>query len=802
MTSDSPEQTISKPAVDALSPEQRIQHPQKVHTALPGKSLGKGLASARLARPTALNTTASLRSSQPQPSESAPVAPNDSVPATAPQPAIQPPAAPIVVNEASVVADDNHSQREAAAPAAETMVTETPIAQAEVNMVPSETNVSETNVEVEAIVEISSARNTESLGDSQAQNQQAADQAKQVVSEVTEVAEQAAEAELPAEEAAEPETQREELTAFARLGLPASICKQLEKLGYEEPTAIQAATAPLILEGRDVLGQAQTGTGKTAAFALPLLANIDVSSRRPQVLVLCPTRELAMQVAQAFETYASGMKGIQIAAVYGGQSYQPQIQALRRGAQIVVGTPGRVMDHMKQNSLRIDQLQCLVLDEADEMLRMGFVEDVEYVLSHTPDTRQIALFSATMPPAIRSIAEQYLKNPEIVKIQSRQTTADTVSQKYMVVPHHQKFETLSRYIELEDTDGVIVFTRTKVTTVEVAEALNRRGISAAALNGDIAQSMRERTVQQLKDHRVNVLVATDVAARGLDIDRVSHVINYDLPHDSEAYVHRIGRTGRAGRRGVAMLMVTPKETRSLKQLQRQSGNALSEQEMPSVGELNQLRIRKFQERIQSAMEHSEVDFYHKLLTDWLAEEPQDPMRVAAALAAMFNGEQPLLLEELRSRRDRKAKGPSRQFDGYDTYRVAVGKRDRVQAKNIVGAIANESGLAGDDIGRIRIFDSFSLVDLPAGMEDELMATLSETKVGGRPMRLRLGEPEQPAGDRRPGARKGNRSGKFADRSGRKPGGFARSGAGERRGNRGNAGKPQGKRYGKRSGGNG
>ena len=587
----------------------------------------------------------------------------------------------------------------------------------------------------------------------------------------------------------------DESDIFSSLGLPAAVCDQLKELGYEQPTPIQAATIPHILDGRDVLGQAQTGTGKTAAFALPLLSGIAPQQRHPQVLVLCPTRELAMQVANSFETYAGRMKGIRVAAVYGGASYQPQIRALKSGAQIVVGTPGRVMDHMKQGTLNISQLGCLVLDEADEMLRMGFIEDVQYVLSHTPEQRQIALFSATMPPAIREIAERHLKDPEVIKIQSRQTTADTVDQRYMVVPHRQKFETLTRLLESEPTDGVIVFTRTKVTTVEVAEALGRRGLSAAALNGDIAQSLRERTVQQLKNRKLDVLVATDVAARGLDIDRVSHVINYDLPHDSEAYVHRIGRTGRAGRNGVAILLVTPKETRSLKYLQRQSGNKLTETALPSIDQLNQMRILRFQEQVNEAMKHRDVAVYSEMLKNWIEKEELDAHQVAAAMMAMMHSEQPLLLDDLPHARP-KSSGRTRPADGgYQTFRVAVGKRDRVQAKNIVGAIANESGLSGDEIGKIRVMDNFSLVDLPAGMEEELVATLSETKVGGRPMRLR---PDAAPGDRRrpsrdwnpgPNGSQGRRRGKpergqgqgnygQGGYGGRGDGGYSRGGQGQ------------------------
>lgn len=535
---------------------------------------------------------------------------------------------------------------------------------------------------------------------------------------------------------------------FASLGLPEAVSQTLQELNYVTPTPIQAATIPAILAGRDVLGQAQTGTGKTAAFALPLLANLDVNQRHPQVLVLCPTRELAIQVGESFHRYAQRIGRLNIACVYGGQSYQPQIRALRQGAHVVVGTPGRIMDHMKQGTLKIDQLRALVLDEADEMLQMGFLEDVEFVLSHTPDSRQIALFSATMPPAIRQIAEQYLSDPEVVKIKGRQTTADTIKQQFLVVKRPQKFEALARLLEAEDSDGVIVFTRTKVTTVEVAEALSRRGFSAAALNGDIAQNMRERIVSQMKDRKLDVLVATDVAARGLDIQRVSHVINYDLPHDSESYVHRIGRTGRAGRSGVAILLVTAKERRGLSQIQRQSGNSIQEIQLPSVETMNQARVQRFQQRIREAMNRPQTEVFSKMLSEWMASEELDPLQVAAALAHLAQGSEPLLLNEIpqgRPQRDGNSRGNAQ---GYETYRVAVGKKDRIQAKHIVGAIANESALGGDDIGRIRLFDSFSLVDLPAGMQDELMAELSDTKVGGRLMRL------QP--DRFPSRRSGHR----------------------------------------------
>jgi ATP-dependent RNA helicase DeaD len=424
---------------------------------------------------------------------------------------------------------------------------------------------------------------------------------------------------------------------FRDLQLIAPIHEALEQAGYEVPTPIQAATIPPLLAGRDVLGQAQTGTGKTAAFALPLLSRINLQSSQTQVLVLTPTRELAIQVADSFKRYAKCMKGLRVAPIYGGQAYSTQINQLERGLHVVVGTPGRVMDHMRQNKLKIDELKCLVLDEADEMLRMGFVDDVQWILSHTPEKRQIALFSATMPHAIRKIADEHLKNPEIVTIDAQQRTAETIRQRYIMMPHRSKYDALIRVLECEETDGVIIFIKTKAGTVELSENLQAAGYLSAALNGDVAQAQRERTVDQLKSGVINIIAATDVAARGLDVPRISHVINYDLPFDTEAYVHRIGRTGRAGRSGEAILFVAPSERGFLRVIERGTSQTIEPMPIPTAKTINELRQRRFKEKISAGMKHPQFKLFESLITEYQNETQADPSQIAAAIAAMTQG---------------------------------------------------------------------------------------------------------------------------------------------------------------------
>jgi ATP-dependent RNA helicase DeaD len=453
---------------------------------------------------------------------------------------------------------------------------------------------------------------------------------------------------------------------FRDLQLIAPIHEALEQAGYEVPTPIQAATIPPLLAGRDVLGQAQTGTGKTAAFALPLLSRINLQSSQTQVLVLTPTRELAIQVADSFKRYAKCMKGLRVAPIYGGQAYSTQIHQLERGLHVVVGTPGRVMDHMRQQKLKIDELKCLVLDEADEMLRMGFVDDVQWILSHTPAQRQIALFSATMPQAIRKIADEHLKNPEIVTIDAQQRTAETIRQRYIMMPHRSKYDALIRVLECEETDGVIIFIKTKAGTVELSENLQAAGYLSAALNGDVAQAQRERTVDQLKSGVINIIAATDVAARGLDVPRISHVINYDLPFDTEAYVHRIGRTGRAGRSGEAILFVAPSERGFLRVIERGTSQTIEPMPIPTAKTINELRQRRFKEKISAGMNHPQFRLFESLIAEYQSETQAEPSQIAAAIAAMTQGNTSMFVVDREpSPRDSYASDRHSSRDSFD-----------------------------------------------------------------------------------------------------------------------------------------
>ena len=429
---------------------------------------------------------------------------------------------------------------------------------------------------------------------------------------------------------------------FQKLGLSSALLTTIESSGYTTPTPIQAQTIPLLLEGRDVLGQAQTGTGKTAAFALPLLDRLDLLNKQTQVLVLTPTRELAIQVAESFETYAKSMRGLRVVPIYGGQDYQVQFRQLHRGSHVVVGTPGRVMDHMRRGSLKLDDLQCLVLDEADEMLRMGFADDVDWVLTQAPKKRQMALFSATMPRPIRQIAQKHLKNPAEITIAQRTATADTINQRYIVAAPHQKQAALARVLEAEPIDGVLVFVKTRATTEPLAEYLAQSGLKTAALNGDIAQKQREKIVDSLRSGKVDIIVATDVAARGLDVQRISHVVNYDLPFDSEAYVHRIGRTGRAGRSGEAILFVHPRERRLLKRLEQATRQTIEPMELPSNRAINKQRVARFHEKITDSLKHKEIETFQAIVDHYQRENDVPLEQIAAALAILANSETPLL----------------------------------------------------------------------------------------------------------------------------------------------------------------
>jgi len=585
-------------------------------------------------------------------------------------------------------------------------------------------------------------------------------------------------------------------TSFEDLNLAAPLLQSVQGLGYETPSPIQAETIPLLLEGKDVIGQAQTGTGKTAAFALPLLSRLDLSQKLPQVLVLAPTRELAIQVAEAFQTYARHLKGFHVLPIYGGQSYDIQLRQLKRGVHVVVGTPGRVMDHMRRKTLNLTNLQALVLDEADEMLRMGFIDDVKWVLEQTPDNRQIALFSATMPSVIRRIAEQHLNNPVQVTIKVKEATAETIRQRYWMVSGRNKLDALTRILEAEAFDAVIIFVRTKTATEDLAEKLEARGYSATALNGDIAQKQRENTVNRLKKGHLDIVVATDVAARGLDVQRVSHVINYDIPHDTESYIHRIGRTGRAGREGDAILFVSPREKRMLYAIERATKKSIEKFEMPTTDTINDKRIAEYKQRITETLESGEdLQLFTEIVEQYRQEHDVPANEIAAALAKMVQGDKPLLLKDEPQRRERpdrsvrsdpssgrssdRSDRPQRsdrnpRFDapedkrrssrnasreqyedndiqpkrreshrgspleeGMERFRLDVGETHGVKPGNIVGAIANEIGLESEFIGRVQILDDYSTVDLPSGMPKAIFSDLKKIQVCGQRLNASL-----------------------------------------------------------------
>lgn len=563
----------------------------------------------------------------------------------------------------------------------------------------------------------------------------------------------------------------EDTPRFADLGLSAQVLEALDRVGYENPTPIQAQSIPPLLEGRDLLGTAQTGTGKTAAFALPLLSRLDVKSRAPQVLVLAPTRELAIQVAEAFQTYAAGLKGFHVLPIYGGQSMGIQLKQLQRGAQVVVGTPGRVMDHLRRGTLKLDALRTVVLDEADEMLRMGFIDDVQWILEHTPAERQVALFSATMPPPIRRVADTHLRDPATIRIASRTSTVERVEQSFWLVAGTSKLDAITRILEATEHDGVIVFVRTKISSETLADRLEARGHDAAAINGDMTQGQREATIARLKNGTVDILVATDVAARGIDVSRISHVINYDIPYDTEAYVHRIGRTGRAGRAGSAILFVAPRERRMLASIERTTGQKMTPLELPSKSEVERIRTARFKEEINTVLAEVPLRPQELMLRDYLEETGADLHQVAAALAWMAQrdagtqrreadvpespparsappprGERPA-----RSERPERAPKPPRDAEAprrprsepadaeqpeLEVFHLSVGKEHGVQPGDIVGAIANEAELDSRYIGRIRLFDDHSTVELPVGMPRELMQLLQRVRVRSVPLGIR------------------------------------------------------------------
>jgi ATP-dependent RNA helicase DeaD len=549
-------------------------------------------------------------------------------------------------------------------------------------------------------------------------------------------------------------------TTFRDLNIAEPLMTALEKIGYETPSPIQAEAIPHLLQGLDLLGHAPTGTGKTAAFALPLLSRLDMHDKNVQVMTLTPTRELAIQVAEAFQRYASHIKGFHVLPIYGGQEYSGQIRQLKRGVQVVVGTPGRVMDHMRKGTLKLNGLKALVLDEADEMLRMGFIEEVEWILDQTPKGRQMALFSATMPKEVERIARRHLNKPQEVSIKAKTATAETIRQRYWQVSGLHKLDALTRILEVETFDAILMFVRTKTATTELAEKLEARGYSAAAMNGDMVQAQREKMVERLKKGSLDILVATDVAARGLDVDRISHVINYDIPYDAEAYIHRIGRTGRAGRTGDAILFVAPRERRMLSVIERATRQKITRLELPTTEIVNNKRIADFKQKITDTLAGGEITFMQNLVEQYRNEHDVPAVDIAAALAKMSIGDNPLLLEPEKARPPRSFNEdrPSRDKKRRDTnrrdrvspepdvdkqrYRIEVGDEHGVKPGNIVGAIANEAGLAGEHIGHISIKGDFSLVDLPKGMPRDILMDLKKVRVCGRPLKISIdGKPD-------------------------------------------------------------
>lgn len=593
---------------------------------------------------------------------------------------------------------------------------------------------------------------------------------------------------------------------FAELGLSDALLRALADIGYETPSPIQAQCIPILLDGHDLLGMAQTGTGKTAAFALPLLQNIDVSVSKPQALILTPTRELAIQVAEALQSYAHHLPGFHVLPIYGGQSYTIQLKQLARGAHVIVGTPGRVMDHLERKTLSLDHLKTLVLDEADEMLRMGFIDDVEWILEHTPEQHQTALFSATMPEQIRRVAQKYLVEPREIKIKAATATVAAIRQVYWQVSGLHKLDALTRILEVEDDfDAAIIFVRTKTATVELADKLAARGYAAAALNGDLNQQMRERVIDQLKSGALDIVIATDVAARGIDVPRISHVVNYDIPYDTEAYVHRIGRTGRAGRNGNAILFVAPREIRMLRTIERATRQPISPLTLPSRADVTNKRVAAFKEKVVSILNAEGLDFFANIVSQIAEEQNIGAEEVAAALAMMAQENKPLQVagedippprpmredregrrppafadREQRKPRFDEARGterprqedrPARHAAAGDMvrYRIDVGREHGVEVRDIVGAIANEAGIESRFIGRIGLYEESSTVELPAGMPTEAANALKRTRIRGVPINLRIDEGRPARGfsdrgaDRRPAGERDFRKKKYDER---------------------------------------
>ena len=565
---------------------------------------------------------------------------------------------------------------------------------------------------------------------------------------------------------------------FKDLGLPEFILNAVADLGFETPSPIQQICIPHLLEGRDVLGMAQTGSGKTAAFSLPILAKIDPTEKHPQLLVMAPTRELAIQVADACEQFVKYAKGINIVTLYGGQRYDIQLRALKQGAQVVVGTPGRILDHLRRGTLSLAELKAIVLDEADEMLRMGFIDDVETVMAELPEHHQTALFSATMPEPIRRITKRFMNDPQEVKIKATQQSAPDIAQSCWYVHGFRKNEALLRFLEVEDFDAAIIFTRTKSGTLDVTELLEKHGFRAAALNGDMTQQLREQTLERLRSGSLDIVVATDVAARGIDIERISLVVNYDIPLDAESYVHRIGRTGRAGRSGRALLFVEPRERRLLRNVEHLIKKNIEELELPNHEVLQACRRKKFKDKITAQLEHHDLDLYRELLEDmFTADQSQED--IAAAMMMLLQGKQKLILPpdpvvDKKARRDRNERGDRRENPrsaerrgerkGYgnpqpmDLYRIEVGRGDGVEVRHIVGAIANEGDINSRYIGHIKLYDDYSTIELPQGMPKELLQQFAKTRVLNKQMRMSfIGEAKgERGGDNFGGKRRGGR----------------------------------------------
>lgn len=578
----------------------------------------------------------------------------------------------------------------------------------------------------------------------------------------------------------QPEAEAATEIKFADLGLSPSVLEAVKSVGYETPSPIQAECIPHILNGDDVLGIAQTGTGKTAAFALPALCHLDASINSPQVLVLTPTRELAIQVAEAFTTYAEKLSGFHVLPIYGGQDFRTQLRSLKRGVHVVVGTPGRVMDHMRRETLDLSNLKMVILDEADEMLRMGFIDDVEWIMEHVPKQAQIALFSATMPAPILKVTKNYLKNPKEVRIKPKTASHSNITQQYWIVNNNQKLDVLTRILELIQFDGMIIFVKTRQSTSELADKLSARGYAAAALNGDMNQSHREQCIESLKSGRLDIIIATDVAARGIDVERVSHVVNYDLPYDVESYVHRVGRTGRAGRKGNAILFAAPRERRLLKTIERETKQTILPYEPPSNEEVTQLRVAAFKEKISDALGSQELEFFQKLVVEFAEEHQMDVGEVAGALAYLAQADAPLQLkgkgmpghnngddrgagrgrEGGRDRGDRNERGRGRDRDPgmkMQAYRIEVGREHGVQPKDIVGAIANEANISSRFIGNIKLAPNFSIVELPADMPADVQQQLKQTKIRNQVLDIKV-DPRGGEGVGRREERGGRRSG--------------------------------------------